>query len=508
MSEKTKTIERIEREGKESGLHRHKLHKRNLQMVLSALLLACLVAAPCLVAQDAPAGVRKGFFWKATSGGNTVYLLGSIHLGTKDMYPLPKEIEDAFAVSSTLIVEADINKVDKEKMQAMMLSKGTYAGDDSLWDHVSPETRKLVEQFCEKYHLPVSGFAKMRPWVVAIAVAVIPMVKAGGDPNLGIDKYFLDKAGQGGEKKTVVEIESAEWQVNLLSGFSEGVQGKFLASALEQSGNSPENFKKLVDLWMSGDASGVDAIIGDGSDLPEIRKPMLQDRNPHMADVAEQYLKKNVQAFLVVGAAHMVGEDGVVALLEKRGYKIQQVALAKQPLQEVHLIPASKGSGEIANPLVGKWRATAGEHQDREYTPTERVEPDGRHSSVQYRITATAFVSEDGQYQYGCLVDDLWWRRLLMVCTDNSGNKVTFTRKPGGTASSKDPNPLLGNWSDGKSDGEFTHAEWIQNGRHHTVKYWFLVSVTEGGRGYQCEFEASDFDHVYCDGFRLDRAKN
>ena len=292
-----------------------------------------------LVAQNAPAAGKTGPFWKATSGGNTIYLLGSIHAGSKGMYPLPKEFEDAFAASSTLIVEVDVNKVDKQKMQAMMLSKGMYAGDDSLWDHVSPETRKLVEQFCDKYQLPAGSFANLKPWAVAISASLLPMVKAGMDPSLGVDQHFLDKVDQGGKKKTVVEIESAEGQLNLISGFSEELQEKLLALALEQS-NKPLEIKKLEDLWMSGDVAGVEAAMKEDAGPPEFEKAMVHDRNPHMADVAEQYLKGKDQAFLVVGVAHMIGTDGVVSLLEKRGYKIEQVTLAEQRVQEEKSTPA------------------------------------------------------------------------------------------------------------------------------------------------------------------------
>ena len=111
------------------------------QKVLAGLLYACVAALPQAAAQDAQA-VKKGLFWKATSGTNTIYLLGSIHLGSKDMYPLPKEFEDAYASSRTLVVEVDLNKVDMQKMQAAVFSKGLYGGGDSLWEHVSPETRR------------------------------------------------------------------------------------------------------------------------------------------------------------------------------------------------------------------------------------------------------------------------------------------------------------------------------------------------------------------------------
>ncbi|HWC98139.1 MAG TPA: TraB/GumN family protein [Candidatus Sulfopaludibacter sp.] len=302
---------------------------RKQQRLLAALLLACLVTLPRLSAQDAPAAAKKALLWKATSGNNSLYLLGSIHVGSTDMYPLPKEIEGAFAAAKTLIVEVDLNKLDMQKMTALMLSKGMYPGDDTLWAHVSPEIRAKVESFCDKYQLPSAALSKMKPWVVAITAATLPMLKAGMDPNLGIDKYFLDKAAQADTKKNVVEIESAEWQLNLLSSFSDDIQAKFLDSSIDQANKSIEHGKEIQAIWLSGDADRLAAALKEDSGPPEITKVLLTDRNPHMADVAEQYLKAKDQAFLVVGAAHLVGKDGVIADLQKRGYKLQQVTLAK-----------------------------------------------------------------------------------------------------------------------------------------------------------------------------------
>jgi len=192
---------------------------------------------------------------------------------------------------------------------------------------VSLEPRQALEKFCEKYGFPAAAMAKFRPWMAAITVATLPLTKSGMEAGLGIDKYFLDKAVQ--VKKKVVEAESAEWQIKLLSGFPDEVQEKYMASALEEGG--VEKVKRLQDVWMSGDAAGLDALIHEKSSTPDaITRGMLEDRNPHMADVAEQHLKGKEIAFMVVGAAHMVGAEGVVKLLEKRGYKVEQVALAAQ----------------------------------------------------------------------------------------------------------------------------------------------------------------------------------
>jgi uncharacterized protein len=294
------------------------------------LLLALLSTLPFAAAQS-PAAVatpatKKAIFWKVSSPTSVTYLLGSIHLGTKDMYPLPVEIEDAFAGSAALLVEADVRHLDMSRAQAVVLEKGLYPTGDSLWNHVSPETRKKIEQFCEKYGLPASNLVSLKPWVVAITISTVPMMKAGMDPNLGIDMYFLNKS----DKKRVVEIESADWQIDLLSGFSDDLQEKFLAAAVEEGIDTESSLKRMRDAWSSGDADQLDAITRESSKTPEkISRALLQDRNPHMADAAEQFLKGKEQAFLIVGAAHMVGKDGIVALLEKRGYKVEQVSLKK-----------------------------------------------------------------------------------------------------------------------------------------------------------------------------------
>lgn len=297
--------------------------------VLLAATLTALSLAAAQTAAPAPAAApatRKAAFWKVTSPTSVLYLLGSIHLGSKDMYPLAPEIEDAFANATSLLVEADVRHIDMAKMQASVMAKGLYSGGDSLWNHISPETRKKVETFGEKYEFPVANLAMLKPWVVSLTISTIPMMKAGMDPKLGIDMYFLDKA----DKKRIVEIESADWQIDLISGFPDDLQEQFLAAAAEEGLDMQTNLKRLRDAWSSGDTAKMEAILNESTKTPEkITRAILQDRNPHMADVAEQYLKGKEQTFLVVGAAHMVGKDGIAATLEKRGYKVEQVLLKK-----------------------------------------------------------------------------------------------------------------------------------------------------------------------------------
>ncbi len=296
------------------------------------LLLWGLLAGSQLVAQDAavvtpaPAPARKAMFWKVSSKDNAAYLLGSIHLGSKSMYPLPKEIEDAFERSALLAVEIDINHVNLAKMQGLIFQTGMYPDDDTLWNHVSPEARQRLEAFCEKYAFPAAAMSKMKPWTAAMMVSTIPLLKNGMEPGLGIDKYFLDKADKG--KKRIVEIESAEEQMKLVSGITAEMLEKSLAAPSYQ--DPQEYIQRIQQAWINGDTAQLEKIFqSQPSDPVEFAKSMLEDRNLRMADATEQFLKGKEPAFVVVGAGHMLGKDGLLRILEKRGYKVEQVPLSR-----------------------------------------------------------------------------------------------------------------------------------------------------------------------------------
>ena len=298
-------------------------------VVFGSLVLAGLAAGAQLAAQGAAtapasAPAKKAMFWRVSSGEKVAWLLGSIHLGSKGMYPLPKEMEDAFERSTALLVEIDINHVDLGKMQMLVFQTGLYGGGETLWDHVSAETRQRLEAFCEKYGLPAMAISKMKPWAAAMMISTIPLMKSGMEMSLGIDKHFLDKAEKAA--KRVVEIESADEQMKLVSGITAEMLEKSVAASAKQD---PEEYgKRLQQTWISGDTGQMEKIMREQtSDAVEFAKAMVEDRNQHMADVAEKFLKGKEQAFVVVGAGHMVGPGGMVRLLEKRGYKVEQVAI-------------------------------------------------------------------------------------------------------------------------------------------------------------------------------------
>ncbi len=300
--------------------------KNSINRWVTALGMALTLGAATYGQGVSAQSPHKCMMWKAVSGDQAVYLLGSIHMGSKKMYPLPKVIEDAFSRSKTLVVEVDISKVDPSSAMTFVTEKGLYAGEDNLWKHLSPDTTKKVKNFCIKYGQEPTMIGMFKPWLASVELEVIPLQKSGMDLNLGIDKYFLDRASKAKSNKKVEQLETADFQLKLLASLPDKLADEYLNYALGQSSKSKDEDSKLEKLWVSGDAEALDkAMANPPKNLEPLMRSLREDRNPHMADIAEKHLKAKSPCFFVVGAAHLVGKEGVIALLQKRGYTVTQV---------------------------------------------------------------------------------------------------------------------------------------------------------------------------------------
>jgi hypothetical protein len=283
-----------------------------------------------LSATAAPAADgEKDFLWKVTAAdGGEVYLLGSIHLGKKDWYPLPKEIEEAFEKSKFLVVEVDISKVDQAKMGAFLMQKGMYKAGDSVNKHVAKETGEKISAYLEDSGQPAAVLMQMKPWALSLMVTELEMKKLGFDGSEGVDRHFLNEAND--KKKQVLELETMDAQLGLISGFDDDLQEKMLLSTLEEMGNIKTDLPKMVTAWQKGDPKALEEIFNKGVNKHPEFKPfmakMLDDRNVGMVEKIEGYLKTKDLHFVVVGAGHLCGEKGIVKMLEGKKYKVEQIA--------------------------------------------------------------------------------------------------------------------------------------------------------------------------------------
>lgn len=225
-----------------------------------------------------------------------------------------------------MVVEVDINNVDPTEMAQTVQTAGMYTNGDTLWQHVSKSTADKAKAFFAKYDVPETVSGMFKPWLAGTMASVLPMMKAGMQADLGIDKHFLDLAKAKGKK--IEQAETADFQLKLLESLPDNVADAFLSYSIGAVSHSKDDDLKMARAWRDGDIAALEASLNDHpKELDGYMNAIIRDRNPHMADVAEKHLKGGEgPCFFVVGAGHLIGDDGVVALLKKRGYQVWQVA--------------------------------------------------------------------------------------------------------------------------------------------------------------------------------------
>lgn len=275
--------------------------------------------------QDELASVNKAAYsgkslcWKFNSGRGDVYVLGSIHVGKKYLYPLNKNVTDAFGSSDTLVVEANVNDVSSA---IKMTEEGIYTDGQSLREHLKPKTLRLLEAKLNGRNLNFNEYAIFKPWFISLLLMSLELKKLGFDEELGIDKYFLNQAAA----KKILELEGVGFQIKLFNEFSNDLQEIFIVSTLMNLDNLEAETEQMLKAWMSGDAAEVERVTYKSvSEYPELYEKLFYERNKNMASKIEGFLKESGNFFVVVGAGHLVGAKGIIKLLEQKGYTATQL---------------------------------------------------------------------------------------------------------------------------------------------------------------------------------------
>ena len=287
-----------------------------IRRIATALTLALLATAT--------AAQAKTFGWKATGKGGTIYLVGSIHVMSASFYPLNPVLDAAFKDSDLLVEEVDLAEMLDPSAQMGILSKGMLPENQSLEKVLSPATLALVQKATADMGGAGGPLMRFKPWMLALTLQSLELMKAGFDPELGLDKHFYDQARAGG--KAVQGLETTDYQISIFNGMTMEQQDRLLAETLKELATETAQVNKLGDAWKSGDLATLESIaLADIKSDPLIYQRLLVQRNKNWMPKIEALFARRGHALVVVGAAHLVGPDGLIALLKAKGYTIEQL---------------------------------------------------------------------------------------------------------------------------------------------------------------------------------------
>lgn len=283
---------------------------------------------------------ETSIMWEVTpkNGEGKLYLLGSIHIAKEDMYPLNETIMNAFNESNKLVVENDIIAFENNPNAILeILEYLLYTDGTTIRDHIPASLLSLLEV---KINNGIEGIEKdyayyYRP-ITYYSMIMEEVYKDNGfDFQYGVDRYFLKEAKS--RNMEIVEVETVEFQYSMLANLSDDIQSTMLASALLSSNSNIEYLKELVDAWEEGNLEKFENVLQQLEDKEteelneeelqfylEYNKKIIDDRNISMTEKAVNMLNDGNTYFYIVGAAHMIGENGIVQKLVDQGYTVEK----------------------------------------------------------------------------------------------------------------------------------------------------------------------------------------
>lgn len=266
------------------------------------------------------------FLWKASSVQGTIYVMGALPYGEKDMYPLPEVITEALSGSDVLIVGANIAALPEAELLSVAANQGTYPDNSGLSEHVKAATWEKVLKVSKMLGVAEETVRTQKPWMASLSLMRLAAKQAGYTPEFSVDKMVVKDAQM---RKPIIQLDSVDEQAKLLDGLSEIEQEQILLQSLNEIERGDEYFKSMAEAWTNGDTSGVELAMRRRSDsLPaadKLIKVLLTDRTAAMAEKIADLAADGRTYFVVLEAGYLVGEHGFLKHLQSKGFKLSQL---------------------------------------------------------------------------------------------------------------------------------------------------------------------------------------
>ena len=290
---------------------------------MNRFLCFLLTAFSCATAL-ADTGGHPVTMWMAEGATNRVYLLGSVHLLRKQDHPLPDVIDTAYDDAETLFMELDMDDLDPLAMQATVNRLGLLGEDESLESVLGEDLYAEAESIAADLDIPLTMLERTEPWYAAITVEQLALSRIGFNPLYGVEMHLLQKAARDG--KPIHGFESVDEQLAFLDGLSIEAQRELLMQTLAESKGIGEIMDELIAAWRTGDIAYMEnTLLTDVANYPELYETIVADRNRSWVDTIDKLLDESDDYLIIVGALHLVGDDGVPTLLQRRGYTVTQM---------------------------------------------------------------------------------------------------------------------------------------------------------------------------------------
>lgn len=266
--------------------------------------------------------------WKISKDGKELYLGGSVHVLRQSDYPLPNEFDSVFNKSELVVFETDIQAIENPQFGMELMQQAMLKGDTTLKDVLSEKMYNELKQESAKLSIPIEGLAKFKPSMVILTLTTLKMKKLGISAE-GVDKHYFSKALK--NNKETGYLETADEQADILVNMGEGNEDEFVKHSLKDLQRLDKELSTLIASWKDGSSKLMEKQIKEmKADTPKFYNSLLVERNNDWLPKIEAFLTDDTVEFVIVGTLHMYGSDGLLKLLEEKGYTVEQYTLDKK----------------------------------------------------------------------------------------------------------------------------------------------------------------------------------
>jgi len=295
-------------------------------LLAGALAIVALAAGGCAPPPAKPlaASEHGPTLWRVEDANTRIWLLGTVHLLPPDLEWRRPVIAQALAEADVIYLETPVDAAGAAALAKAAAERRRLPPGARLDDLLAPQERGRLARLVARLRLDAESVQGLQPWAAALQLSLAHAMVRGQDPAAGVDQAVTEAARARGTP--VRYFETAAQQVALLADLPRAAQVRFLAATLRQLEEEPNAKAELDRLWLEGAQGALAARLEAdfAAAGPEVRQVLLTGRNARWAaDIAEILRQEEGEVLVAVGAAHFVGEDSLLRLLEAQGLDVE-----------------------------------------------------------------------------------------------------------------------------------------------------------------------------------------
>ncbi len=282
-------------------------------------LVAAWLGALCPLAQADP------LVWRVTHGKNTLYLGGSIHMLRPSDYPLNSAYDQSYAQSARVLFETDIAATQSPEFQQQLMAAMALPAGQSLQTLLKPATYARLSAATEARGLPMMLFDGFKPAMLILTLTILELQKLGITSESGVEAHYSQRATQDGKPQGA--LESVAEQIAFLSEMGSGYEDRFVELSLADLDKIQPEINQMISAWKNGDSQQLSnqLLARYQKEVPALYQRLIVQRNLNWLKPLRLLLSTAETEWVLVGSAHLLGQDGLPNLLAAQGYTVERL---------------------------------------------------------------------------------------------------------------------------------------------------------------------------------------